>query len=326
MLGGVESVCERDRIPVANILAAGGVELATLRSPGERILRTQATAVANALSAASPDPYAAFRLGLCAPVEKSPEFVRLLTSAPNLKSLVGPLNTALGGICGGLISVSLGSAFSRFGFGFPSWNIELEEPLREAAAGAAISLLRLRFGPAWKPIQVLVGHRRPMPKAVECDGIQIVLGAPDNAVIMSVADAVAKPRPTDPKISSKRAPSVQPTGQNDFASVDQIQRVIYGRLMLALDTTLDDVAKVFGISGRSLKRHLAAERQTFSSIVEEIKITEAKRLLAETDLPITETALVLQYSHLASFTRAFSRSTGSSPSAFRKATEIDNES
>jgi AraC-like DNA-binding protein len=326
MLGGLESVCERDGISVANILAAGGVELTTVRSPSERILRSQAAAVANALSAVSPDPHAAFRLGVCAPVEKSPEFVRFLTSAPNLNSLVGPINAALGGICGGLISLSLGSAFARFGFGFPSWNIALEEPLREAAAGAVISLLRLRFGPAWKPIRVLVGHRRPMPKLVKYDGIQIVLGAPDNAVIMSVADAVAKPRPDRPKSSSKKGPSAQPTDQNDFASVDQIQRVIYGRLSLALDTALDDVAKVFGLSSRSLKRHLAAERQTFSSIVEEIKITEAKRLLSETDFPITEIADLLRYRHLPSFTRAFKRSTGSPPSEFRMATEINQES
>jgi len=153
-----------------------------------------------------------------------------------------------------------------------------------------------------------------------------VLGAPDNAVIMSVADAVAKPRRDRPKSSYKKGPSAQPTGQNDFASVDQIERVIYGRLSLALDTALDDVAKVFGLSSRSLKRHLAAERQTFSSIVEEIKITEAKRLLSETDFPITEIADILRYGHLPSFTRAFRRSTGSSPSEFRKATEIDQES
>ncbi len=326
MLGGLESVCERDGIEAASILAAGGVKLATVRSPGERILRSQAVAVANALTAASPDPSAAFRLGVCAPVEKSPEFVRLLTSAPDLESLVAPLNAALGGICGGLISVSSGSAFARFGFGFPSWNIPLEEPLREAAAGAVVSLLRLRFGPAWKPIRVLVGHHRPMPKAVEYDGIQIVLGAADNAAIMSVADAVAKPLPDRGKLPLRESPGVQPAGQNDFASLDQIQRLIYGRLSLALGTTLDDVAKVFGISSRSLKRHLAAEQQTFSSIVEEIKITEAKRLLAETDFPITEIAHTLQYNHSPSFTRAFRRSTGSSPSEFRKATETHKTS
>lgn len=326
MLGGVESVCERDGISVANILAAGGVELATVRSPGEQILRSQAAAVLNALSAASPDPNAAFRSGLCAPVEKSPEFVRLLTSAPNLEGLVGPLNAALGGICGGLINVSLGSAYARFGFGFPSWNIAFEEPLREAAAGAVISLLRLRFGPTWKPIRVLVGHHRPMPELVAYNGIEIVRGAADNAAILSVADAVANQRPDRPKPSSKDRPSVQPKNQNEFASADQVRRVIHGRLSLALDTALDDVAKVFGLSTRSLKRHLANERQTFSAIVEEIKITEAKRLLTETDFPITEIAHTLKYSHLPSFSKAFARSTGSSPSEFRKATEVDKES
>lgn len=323
LLGGVESVCERDGIPVRNILASGGVELASVRSPGEQILRSQAVAVVSTLAAVSPDPHAAFRLGLCMPVEKSPELVRLFTTAPYLDSLIGPLNTALGGICGGLISLSSGSSVTRLGLGFPYWNLALEEPFHEAAAGGLISALRLRFGPTWRPIRVLVGHRRPIPKAVEYDGIQIVLGAPDNAAIMSVADAVAKPQPHHPKSPSKKDPSIGPPGQNDFASVDQIHRVIYGRLSLALDTTLDDVAKIFGISTRTLKRHLAIQRQTFSSIVEDVKITEAKRLLAETDFPITEIQYTLQYGHLPSFTRAFRRSTGSSPSEFRKATELD---
>ena len=325
MLGGVESVCERDGISVANILAAGGVELATVRSPDERILRSQAVAVFSALSAVSPDPHAAFRSGLYIPAEKSAELVQLFSTAPDLDSLVGPLNAALGGICGGLISLSLESAIARLSIGFPSWNIVPEEPFHEAAAGGLISALRLRFGPAWKPIRVLVGHRRPKPELVEYDGIQIVRGSPDNAAILSVADAAAKPRLNSPKPSSKHSPGDQPKSQNDFASVGRIQRVILGRLSLALDTALDDVAKVFGVSTRSLKRHLAAERQTFSSIVDDVKTTEAKRLLAETDIPITEIADILQYRHLPSFTRAFRRSTGNPPSEFRKATELDRK-
>ena len=259
------------------------------------------------------------------PVEKSAELVQLFSTAPDLDSLVGPLNAALGGICGGLISLSLESAVARLSLGFPSWNIVPEEPFHEAAAGGLISALRLRFGPAWKPVRILVGHRRPKPELVEYDGIQIVRGSPDNAAILSVADAVAKPRPDRPKTSPEKGPSVQRMSQNDFASADQVRRVIHGRLSLTLGTALGDVAKVFGLSTRSLKRLLATERQTFSAIVDDVKTTEAKRLLAETDIPITEIADILQYRHLPSFTRAFRRSTGNPPSEFRKATELDRK-
>ena len=323
LLEGLVRVCECDGISAANMLAAGGVELATVRSPGERILRSQAVAILSALSAVSPDPCAAFRSGLDIPIENSPELVDLFSTAPDLNSLVGPLNAVLGGICGGLISLSFESAVARLSLGFPSWNIVLEEPFHEAAAGGLISALRLRFGPDWKPIRVLVGHRRQKPELLESDGIQIVRGAPDNAAILSVADAVAKPRPGGPRPATKISPDVQSNSENKFASVDQIRRVIYGRLSLAMDTALDDVAKVFGLSTRSLKRHLARERQTFSAIVEDIKIKEAKRLLTETDFPITEIADILKYRHLPSFTRAFGRSIGSSPSEFRKTVELD---
>ena len=77
-----------------------------------------------------------------------------------------------------------------------------------------------------------------------------------------------------------------------------------------LSTELADVSKVFGVSGRTMKRRLLAEGTSLSAIVEDIKLREAKRLLSETSLPITEIADALRYAHLPSFTRAFTRGTG----------------
>ena len=320
LLGGLVNVCERDGISVTDILAAGGANLATVQSPSGRILRSQAVASLYALSQVSPDPHAAFRAGIDMPLEKSVELVRLFSTAPDMQSLIGPLNAALGDVCGGLINLSFEAGVARLSLCFTTWNIKLEEPFHEAAAGGLISALRLRFGSTWKPSRVLVGHRRSKPKLSMCDGIEIVRGAPDNAAVMSIEDATSKPRPDHLRASSRSG--VEAIAQDNFTLVDQIQQVIIGRLSLALDSNLDDVASVFGTSSRSLKRHIALEKTKFSSIVEEVKIKEAKRLLADTDIPITEIADILGYRHLPSFTRAFSRSTGNPPSEFRKTTEL----
>lgn len=53
------------------------------------------------------------------------------------------------------------------------------------------------------------------------------------------------------------------------------------------------------------------------AVLEELRMTEAKRLLADSDAPIKQIATVLGYQDPAYFTRAFRRATGQSPRGFR---------
>ncbi len=128
LLAGVIGVCESDGISAEDVLAASGITLAALEAPDATVLRSKAVAVFGALAAASARPDAAFRAGLCVPIERSPELIQLFQSAPDLPALVAPLNAALGDVCGGLIGVSVGTDYARLRYGFPTWNCELEEP------------------------------------------------------------------------------------------------------------------------------------------------------------------------------------------------------
>jgi len=317
LLAGVLNVCDSDGVSAEDVLAAGGVTPHSLQAPGATVLRSKAVAVFGALAAVSHRPDAAFRAGLCLPVERSSELVQLFRSAPDLLALVAPLNAALGSVCGGVIGVSVRKDFARLGFGFPTWNIKLEEPFQEAAAGAVVCALRTRFGPNWKPVRVLMGHRKPKPEITAFEGIQVVLGTPDNAVILRAEEAKSEPRlsTSGGQVCEQMEPGQPPAGDVELA--DEVRRVIHGRLLLMLGTELDDVSKVFGMSGRTLKRRLSKEGMSLSSIVEDVRLAEAERLLIETSLPITEISGALGYAHLPSFTRAFKSITGRSPSDFR---------
>ncbi|WP_108835256.1 AraC family transcriptional regulator [Tateyamaria sp. Alg231-49] len=317
LLAGVLNVCDSDGVSAEDVLAAGGVTPHSLQAPGATVLRSKAVAVFGALAAVSHRPDAAFRAGLCLPVERSSELVQLFRSAPDLLALVVPLNAALGSVCGGVIGVSVRKDFARLGFGFPTWNIKLEEPFQEAAAGAVVCALRTRFGPNWKPVRVLMGHRKPKPEITAFEGIQVVLGTPDNAVILRAEEAKSEPRlsTSGGQVCEQMEPGQPPAGDVELA--DEVRRVIHGRLLLMLGTELDDVSKVFGMSGRTLKRRLSKEGMSLSSIVEDVRLAEAERLLIETSLPITEISGALGYAHLPSFTRAFKSITGRSPSDFR---------
>ncbi|GLQ32023.1 AraC family transcriptional regulator [Litoribrevibacter albus] len=81
---------------------------------------------------------------------------------------------------------------------------------------------------------------------------------------------------------------------------------------------LEEVATLFGISPRSLRRHLKDEDSSFQQLLNQIRFTKAKTFLSKTQLPIEAIADRLGYSEPASFNHAFTRWSGRSPSHFRR--------
>jgi len=80
-----------------------------------------------------------------------------------------------------------------------------------------------------------------------------------------------------------------------------------------------DFASALGVTPTHLSRCC---RQTCgrpaSGLLQDRKIFEARRLLAETDMPVNRIADSLGFNSAAYFTRAFHHQTGKSPSAFRR--------
>ncbi|MBR0719871.1 AraC family transcriptional regulator [Bradyrhizobium liaoningense] len=83
-----------------------------------------------------------------------------------------------------------------------------------------------------------------------------------------------------------------------------------------------EIARRLGMSRRTLARALSAEGTAFSGVLETLRQALAKRYLRERDLPISEIAWLLGYGEISSFTHAFARWTGSTPTAFRNLRDI----
>jgi AraC-like DNA-binding protein len=79
----------------------------------------------------------------------------------------------------------------------------------------------------------------------------------------------------------------------------------------------DVVAAKLGMSPRTLARRLSAEGSSFAAILDEIRSALAHRYLADRSLPISQIAWLIGYTEIGTFTRAFQRWTGMSPSAAR---------
>jgi AraC-like DNA-binding protein len=96
----------------------------------------------------------------------------------------------------------------------------------------------------------------------------------------------------------------------------QVQRVLIGHSEKLLSCRT--VAERLGLSERTLHRRLASEGHSFQQLNEQIKKQLAKRLLSDSRLDLNAIAQRLGYAEAASFSRAFSRWTGSPPSHWQR--------
>lgn len=78
------------------------------------------------------------------------------------------------------------------------------------------------------------------------------------------------------------------------------------------------LARELAMSTRTLSRRLREEGSALPELTRDIRIEQAERLLAGTDLPLAKIARQLGFSELATFSRAFKQATGRTPGEFRR--------
>ena len=86
---------------------------------------------------------------------------------------------------------------------------------------------------------------------------------------------------------------------------------------LAQAPSAGDAAAFLGISRRTLYRQLERAQVTYGDLLDRVRRDRARFLLRHSELPIETIALKLGFSETASFSRAFRRWHGYSPTAFR---------
>ena len=80
---------------------------------------------------------------------------------------------------------------------------------------------------------------------------------------------------------------------------------------------VDDVARSLGMSKRSLARRLSDEGLNFTEVLQQLRRDLAVRYLDDPKLQISKIAWLLGFHEVSSFTHAFKRWTGKTPSQMR---------
>lgn len=86
---------------------------------------------------------------------------------------------------------------------------------------------------------------------------------------------------------------------------------------------LASVARSMGMSGRALQSKLRGDKTSFQQILDKVRLEKASRLLAKSELQVSEIAFLVGYSDQSAFNHAFKRWTGHTPQSMRRSAKTN---
>ncbi len=101
--------------------------------------------------------------------------------------------------------------------------------------------------------------------------------------------------------------------------IAQVRSMISQRLEAPPD--FDQLAKQLHCSPSTLRRRLKAQGTSYQALLDDLRYSTARRLLQQSDLPVSGIAEELGFKETASFRHAFQRWSGVAPSRFRQQAE-----
>jgi AraC-like DNA-binding protein len=155
---------------------------------------------------------------------------------------------------------------------------------------------------------------------VEVFGVRPVFGAERNTAVLDAA-LLDLPLPQADELTA----AMTEAQCRDLLDRRTARAGVAGQVRDALlrsPADMPDIAAVaagLAVSGRTLRRRLAAEGTSFRSLADEVRGALAEELLTTGSLSVEEVGRRLGYAEPASFTHAFSRWKGMSPRAFTRA-------
>lgn len=192
----------------------------------------------------------------------------------------------------------------------------------DAGLVALIALCRTSYGQTFRPLRLRL-RRAALPcdkTLAEYVRAPIDYGAPDNALVLAAED-LDRPLPTGNTELARVSDEVimRYLAKFDRADVISQVRIKLTELLPSGNTSVHHVAEAMHLSVRNLQRKLAEHGTSLAKLREETRRELASQYVHNSQLSVGEITYLLGFSEPASFTRAFHRWHGMSPSASRYA-------
>lgn len=187
-----------------------------------------------------------------------------------------------------------------------------------------LNLIRHAMGPHWSPREVYFEHPRPIAWHEHCKifDAPIWFDQPTNCLVIPKNEGQRAMPESDPMLLMVTQDAIRQL--NNRTATQPFIDLIRSQVQLAIpqgEPVLELIAENMGMSSWSLQRRLRAEGNSFTTIVDKVRCEMACSYLQQQQLSVTEMALLLGYSEVSAFSRAFRRWFGISPRQWRKSRE-----
>lgn len=198
-------------------------------------------------------------------------------------------------------------------------NVPAIDILYDGAIAIAFRIVRALCGPDWKPSAVQLTRARPRDVRPyrEFFGLLPSFNAAKSGVLI---DATWLDRPidgADPALHSLLTELIDGLEAQEPTPLTESVRRALRTMVMAGTASSDNVARIFSMSERSLRRRLQREGTSVHALLSETRLEVARQLL-QTDLPLAEIAATLNYSEPSALSRAFRAWTGITPRQWRE--------
>lgn len=320
--------CERLGIDTKEMLAAVGIERATIDDPDGRLPAEKVRELWRRAYEASGDPDLALHAAEGVPFGAYRVIDYLAASAPTVGAALAQVS-AYFPIINSAVRLPITETADELALGIacPEDPAHISRPYVEYTFAAVLLRTREATGVRFPLAGLDLAFPAPASSAehqriFECP---IRFAAGENAMRVGRAACATASRRADPHLFGVLADHARvlrekvPSESAPVRQARQVRQVILERLKQG-DPSLEGVAKQLAMSPRTLQRRLREHGLSYADLLDDTRASAAKTYLGDREISVAEVAYLLGFAEQSSFTHAFKRWTGQAPNEFRKRT------
>ncbi|WP_431956475.1 AraC family transcriptional regulator [Nocardia lijiangensis] len=189
----------------------------------------------------------------------------------------------------------------------------------ELAVGVLHGVLREFLGTGWQPVEVRFTH--PAPQDLRDHhrilGPNVTFEQEFNGIVTYTTDLDTNNAMSDPQLRAYAQQFLDAARIDHTATTSDRVRELIELLLPTGRCSIEQVARSLGVDRRTVHRQLAAEGQTFTSLLDATRTELAQHLVAHRRHSLTEIAQLLAFSSQSNFSRWFRSRHGCSPKQWR---------
>lgn len=214
-----------------------------------------------------------------------------------------------------VVQLRRGKSSGSIAYTFPYYDRLGCKQAADLATNISPNIMRQLCGPQWRAQAMGLPYSQPPDLSIyrHLPVDKLIFDHPAHELFFDQAWLDRPLENSNPKMSELFNVYFSSVGKGrDRSSKDKVDSVIRD-LLASGNCTLQQTASLMSISVRTLQNHLKIEGSSFQQLLDTARKDIAMHHLRRKDIPLSELAIILGYSELSAFTRAFTRWFGVSP-------------